>query len=309
MTQVTNTAFEVEVWQTALEAFGRVAQLSVILCDADEVVIGGPVPATPIVAMFQEHGYDPEVFSQCARACLAQPLDHRAPVVVTSKSGLADVGVSLLLDGRVVGAVVGGYALIGFSDSIAMARLARQSGIPFQELWDVTRVQRPLPAGRLTQFGELLQVLADTLLRENDLKRRSENAGLLLSHQASHDPLTDLPNRPLLAERLADALALARRHERQLAVLYLDINHFKSINDSLGHHVGDELLRSIAHDVTSCVRASDTVSRLGGDEFVVVLAELRHPEDAAVAAQHIAASLGRPRTLAGHEIRTTLRAS
>jgi diguanylate cyclase (GGDEF)-like protein/PAS domain S-box-containing protein len=129
---------------------------------------------------------------------------------------------------------------------------------------------------------------------------------LKMSHLASHDPLTDLPNRLLLADRLARALALARRHERRLAVLFLDVDHFKHINDSLGHLLGDELLRTVGREVTMCVRSSDTVSRHGGDEFVVVLSELEHVEDAAVGAQKIIIALTRPQTLAGHELHITV---
>jgi diguanylate cyclase (GGDEF)-like protein/PAS domain S-box-containing protein len=125
---------------------------------------------------------------------------------------------------------------------------------------------------------------------------------LQMSHLASHDPLTDLPNRLLLADRLGRALALAHRHNRRLAVLFLDIDRFKYINDSLGHMLGDELLRSVAREVTMCVRSSDTVSRHGGDEFVVVLSELEHAEDAAVGARKIIAALARPHKLAGHEL-------
>ena len=127
-----------------------------------------------------------------------------------------------------------------------------------------------------------------------------------MSHLASHDPLTDLPNRLLLSDRLARALALAHRHQRRLAVLFLDIDRFKHINDSLGHLLGDELLRVVGREVTMCVRSSDTVSRHGGDEFVVVLSELEHAEDAAVGAQKIIAALAGPFTIAGHELHITV---
>jgi diguanylate cyclase (GGDEF)-like protein/PAS domain S-box-containing protein len=129
---------------------------------------------------------------------------------------------------------------------------------------------------------------------------------LRMSHLASHDPLTNLPNRLLLADRLARALAVARRHQQRLAVLFLDIDRFKHINDSLGHILGDEVLRSVGRKVTMCVRSSDTVSRQGGDEFVVVLSELEHAEDAALGAQKIMAAIARPHKLAGHELRITV---
>ena len=85
---------------------------------------------------------------------------------------------------------------------------------------------------------------------------------------AHHDALTDLPNRVLLRERLEDALA--RQARRQLAVLYLDLDHFKSINDTLGHRIGDELLKAAALRLRGCVRDTDTVARLGGDEFAII---------------------------------------
>jgi diguanylate cyclase (GGDEF)-like protein/PAS domain S-box-containing protein len=129
---------------------------------------------------------------------------------------------------------------------------------------------------------------------------------LRMSHQASHDPLTDLPNRLLLGDRLGRAIALARRQRHRLAVLFLDVDHFKHINDSLGHLLGDDLLRSIAREITMSVRSSDTVSRHGGDEFVVVLSELRHAEDAAIGAQKIMAALAKPHTLSDHDLHVTV---
>lgn len=101
---------------------------------------------------------------------------------------------------------------------------------------------------------------------------------LKMSHFAQHDCLTDLPNRLLLDDRLTQALSLARRSHKQLAVLFMDLDNFKNINDSLGHFIGDQLLQSVAQRLTSCVRNSDTVGRLGGDEFVVLLADVEHPE-------------------------------
>jgi diguanylate cyclase (GGDEF)-like protein/PAS domain S-box-containing protein len=128
---------------------------------------------------------------------------------------------------------------------------------------------------------------------------------LRMSHLASHDPLTDLPNRLLLRDRLTRALALAHRHERQLAVLFVDIDRFKHVNDSLGHALGDELLRIVGREMTMCVRSSDTVSRHAGDEFVVVLSELEHSEDAALGATKIIAAVARPHELSGHQLHIT----
>jgi diguanylate cyclase (GGDEF)-like protein/PAS domain S-box-containing protein len=95
-----------------------------------------------------------------------------------------------------------------------------------------------------------------------------------ISHLAQHDVLTDLPNRALCAERLRMALQQAERHQRRVAVLFIDLDRFKNVNDSLGHHIGDGLLRSVAHQLQCAVRVGDTVSRMGGDEFVVILSDV-----------------------------------
>jgi len=117
---------------------------------------------------------------------------------------------------------------------------------------------------------------------------------LEMSHLAQHDALTDLPNRVLFNDRLTQAIALAERQGKQLAVMFVDLDHFKKINDSLGHDVGDKLLQSVAGRLIACVRRSDTVSRLGGDEFVVLLAQVEHAEDAAYSARKILRALAAP---------------
>jgi diguanylate cyclase (GGDEF)-like protein/PAS domain S-box-containing protein len=156
-----------------------------------------------------------------------------------------------------------------------------------------------------TPIHDRLGLVAGATIVFRDISAARERS-LRMSHLASHDPLTDLPNRLLLGDRLARSLALAQRHRRRLAVLFLDIDRFKHINDSLGHTLGDELLRAVGREVTTCVRSSDTVSRHGGDEFVIVLSELEHAEDAATGAQKIVAALALPRQLAGHELHITV---
>jgi diguanylate cyclase (GGDEF)-like protein/PAS domain S-box-containing protein len=128
---------------------------------------------------------------------------------------------------------------------------------------------------------------------------------LKMSYLAQHDALTNLPNRVLLNDRLIEATALSSRHKRKLAVLFLDIDRFKQINDSLGHIVGDRLLQSVARRLCACVRSSDTVSRQGGDEFVILLWEVRHAEDAALTADKILQSLRQPHLIDEHEIHIT----
>ncbi len=126
------------------------------------------------------------------------------------------------------------------------------------------------------------------------------------THLAQHDFLTDLPNRMLLNDRLTQAIALARRHGHHLAVLFLDLDRFKHVNDSLGHVIGDALLQSVARRLLTCVRNSDTVSRHGGDEFVVLLSEIEHADDAAARAQKIIAALVAPHHVAHHQLHVTV---
>jgi diguanylate cyclase (GGDEF)-like protein len=106
-----------------------------------------------------------------------------------------------------------------------------------------------------------------------------KRAELEVRHSAQHDSLTGLPNRMLLMDRLGQALALARRERKLLALLFIDLDNFKTINDTKGHPVGDALLRSIATRLAACVRESDTVARMGGDEFTIVLPRIAHVED------------------------------
>ncbi len=128
---------------------------------------------------------------------------------------------------------------------------------------------------------------------------------LEMSHLAQHDALTDLPNRLLLNDRLAQAISLARRNHHQLAVLYLDLDGFKNINDSLGHSVGDKLLQSIALCLSAAVRKSDTVSRQGGDEFVILLPEVAHAVDAAITAEKILTELKKTHSIGEHRLHVT----
>jgi diguanylate cyclase (GGDEF)-like protein/PAS domain S-box-containing protein len=130
-------------------------------------------------------------------------------------------------------------------------------------------------------------------------------ATLRMAYLAQHDSLTDLPNRILFNDRLTEAMTLAGRYQRQLAVLFLDVDRFKHVNDSLGHDIGDRLLQSIAQRLLGCVRASDTVSRQGGDEFVILLSELTHAQDAIVCADKILETLRPPHRIDEYDVQVT----
>ena len=124
-----------------------------------------------------------------------------------------------------------------------------------------------------------------------------------MTHSAQHDLLTSLPNRLLLNDRVTQAIALARRQNKPTAVIFLDLDRFKYINDSLGHAIGDELLQSVSKRLLANVRASDTVSRQGGDEFVILLSEITHLGDAATSARKILLSLNAPHSIRGQDLR------
>jgi len=123
-----------------------------------------------------------------------------------------------------------------------------------------------------------------------------------LAHLAEHDFLTGLPNRMLLNDRVAQAITLAPRHMKKVAVLFLDLDGFKHINDSLGHPIGDKLLQAIGKRLVECVRGSDTVSRQGGDEFVVLLSEVEHAEDAAISAVRLLQGVAGSYSIGMHDL-------
>lgn len=126
-----------------------------------------------------------------------------------------------------------------------------------------------------------------------------------MAHLAEHDYLTGLPNRLLFNDRLAQAMAYAKRHQTKVAVLFLDLDNFKHINDSLGHTIGDRLLESVSKRLLAQLRHSDTVSRLGGDEFVIMILEESHAEHATIAAEKVLRALAEPHIISGHELHIT----
>jgi len=128
---------------------------------------------------------------------------------------------------------------------------------------------------------------------------------LELTYSAQHDFLTGLPNRLLLNDRIHQAIALAPRHKKQVALLFLDLDGFKHINDSLGHPIGDKMLQSIARRLVNCVRASDTVSRQGGDEFVILLAEADQWEDIATTARRVLHAVAEVHSIDQYDLHVT----
>jgi len=171
------------------------------------------------------------------------------------------------------------------------------------DTYDLHHVQ--LLSAVASQLGVYLAMveLKDRERRAQEVLREKE---LRLRAMSQHDVLTDLPNRLLLKDRLIQAISRARRNRNQLAVLFLDLDGFKHINDSLGHPIGDKLLQSVAACLSACVRKSDTVSRHGGDEFVIVLSQVTHVEDAAISAAKIISELKREHSIGEHCLRVTV---
>ncbi|MBF0212582.1 MAG: diguanylate cyclase [Magnetococcales bacterium] len=140
------------------------------------------------------------------------------------------------------------------------------------------------------------------LERDVTQSREMENR---LKHLAFHDPLTHLPNRQLFHDRLHQALAQGRRHTQTVAVMLFDLDHFKGINDTLGHAAGDQLLREVASRLKACVRESDTVARLGGDEFTAILTNVTDDSQVRKVAKKMLKALGRKYPIAGRKISIT----
>jgi diguanylate cyclase (GGDEF)-like protein len=151
-------------------------------------------------------------------------------------------------------------------------------------------------------LGRMSHQLA--LSRERIVEEKLARAAQV-EYMAYHDILTGLPNRSFFSKLLAQSIREARRHDRQLAVLFLDLDRFKHINDTLGHDAGDQLLQEVAKRLKGCLRESDTVARLGGDEFIVLLPQLEVEKYTTTVAQKILTSLARPFTLNGEEFRIT----
>jgi diguanylate cyclase (GGDEF)-like protein len=181
---------------------------------------------------------------------------------------------------------------------------------------DVTGMVQRMEAGQRRTLIEVIGAMAlcyvivlvilqryERLLRQKEEQRLQNEARI--RHQAYHDTLTGLPNRASLAEQLEAAIRRARRADWTLGLVLLDLDRFKLVNDSLGHHAGDQLLRIAAGRIQRCIRDSDTLYRMGGDEFTVLLENVRGPEEAAAVSQRILEAFAEPVRLQTHEIAVT----
>lgn len=215
---------------------------------------------------------------------------------------------------------------------------AEALGRPIEQVFFIfdgtTRERAPNPAQRAIEYNQIVELALGSVLIRRDGEviaiedsaspirdRRGKTAGAVIvfhdarqsgaaiqkmSYHAQHDFLTGLPNRMLLLERLTHAIGMANRHSKRIALLFLDLDGFKPINDTYGHAFGDHLLQSVAEDLGSCVRTTDTVSRHGGDEFVILLTEIEEKQDAAQIAEKVLSRFAAPRTIDGIDIQVAL---
>lgn len=155
-----------------------------------------------------------------------------------------------------------------------------------------SNISKQFPIAGWANWGVGLDITEQALAQKN------------LEHMATHDELTGLANRALLRDRLAHALTMSQRHKRCGALLLMDLDHFKMVNDSHGHPVGDQLLKEVGERISQCVKATDTLARLGGDEFVILLEQIDRPEEVSMVAERITARITeKPFYLFGNEIR------
>jgi diguanylate cyclase (GGDEF)-like protein/PAS domain S-box-containing protein len=209
---------------------------------------------------------------------------------------------------------------LGASISILLPRTARAEDVPIKALLDpsvhgqVSRFDQTVFSSKSSAAlpvsltvspirnpaGEVIGVAA--IARDISARVRAETE---LEHQARHDHLTGLPNRLLLADRLDASIARAARSGLKTAVIYLDLDGFKLVNDTLGHEAGDGLLKLVTDRLQACVREPDTLARMGGDEFMLVINQIPDSHTAQVVAERLAAALRKPLSLAGHELYLT----
>ena len=222
---------------------------------------------------------------------LAQPEDH--VLAETTRLGQRIVQVVILSSLLALAiAIVASRAMTRSLKSITLA----------VEQFTRERRSGPLPVQRQDELGQLARSFAqmqEEILEQLDELNQSRNA---LEHLARHDSLTGLPNRRMFFERLEHALANARRSAMPLAVLFVDLDHFKQLNDSLGHGAGDRVLQAVANLLRSATRESDTVARLGGDEFVILIEQLDDPQRVIAVLHKLHERFQLPMLIDGHEV-------
>ena len=223
---------------------------------------------------------------------LAQPEEY----VLKESSRLGERIIQVVIFASLLAVLIATIASRAMTSSLKRINLAVQQ-------FARERKNAPLPVQRQDELGQLARSfvqMQEEIVEHLEELSRSRNA---LEHLARHDPLTGLPNRRVFFERLEHALAAARRSAKPLAVLFVDLDHFKQLNDSLGHSIGDRVLQAVANLLRSATRESDTVARLGGDEFVILIEQLDDPGRVVAVLHKLHERFQLPILLDGHEIK------
>jgi diguanylate cyclase (GGDEF)-like protein len=191
------------------------------------------------------------------------------------------------------------YLHPGFAAAHLMLKGLHQQATQFKA--ELLRLQQQLDLlqmeGQQTQHGDLIaanqQLVLSSIHAEQELEQVKSHVGEL-TRSSQRDALTDTPNRTLMLDRIARSISYARRHHRQLALIFLDLDHFKQINDSMGHQTGDDVLKLVTRRLSHVLRDSDTISRHGGDEFLILLSAIDSDEAVAAIAEKILQALAAP---------------
>lgn len=235
----------------------------------------------------------------------------RLPLGDTAEKRSVIIGLSQPLDNVVLEATrLGWYTIqiVLLFSALALvlaALVARVVTSPLSAIVDAIRnfskgkVISPMPLERKDEIGVLARSFHDMQTEMIEYLAELKESRSILEHIARHDPLTGLPNRTLFYDRLQQAIIQARRDKTRLALMFIDLDKFKQTNDTLGHHLGDLLLKAAADRMQDCVRESDTVGRLGGDEFVVLLHLVEGQQDALLVAEKIRHAINQPLELEG----------
>ena len=206
------------------------------------------------------------------------------------------------LDGREWDIILADYTLPQFNGIEALRVMQqRKLDIPFIVVSGTIGEDRAVAAMKAGAHDYIMKGNTARLvpaiareLKEAEVRRDYRRAQERIQYLAYFDPLTDLPNRTLFTDRLSQAVLIGRRDKQRFALMFLDLDRFKSINDTLGHHAGDDALRQAAARIKACLRESDTVARIGGDEFAVLLPTATHLDGANVVALKILKALKQP---------------
>jgi diguanylate cyclase (GGDEF)-like protein len=240
---------------------------------------------TPVLSRMREH---------CSRIDLR--LDSDSATEITQLSQIARQLSDLILGIAVIGMlmILAAYLYINRT----LLNPIAETAFALKEEARGTLDIKPPPA-ELREMQDLVDAF-------DEMRRQVRQRQRYLDHVAHHDALTQLPNRILFRDRLEHALAISLRGETQVGLMFLDLDQFKQVNDSLGHLVGDELLQTVAERLTALVRSSDTVARLGGDEFAILVEGINNRDDMSVLANKILRTIEKPMTLANKELRISV---